>query len=73
VREKRHHWNNEYIQKNHDNHKHKEEDQECQEAKSPVRLQIMPQNSILIFKGYTGNVNVVYLFIYFIGLLSLLF
>lgn len=57
VREKRHHLDNKYLQKNQDNHKHKEE--ERQEAKSPVRLQIIPQNSILIFKGYTGNVNIV--------------
>ena len=58
MHEKRH---NEYL---HDDYKHKEEDREYQAAKSPVRLQIISQNSILIFKGFTGNVNIVpYLFL----------
>ena len=56
MHEKRH---NEYLQKNRDNYKHKADEQEYQEDKSPVRLQIISQNSILIFKGFTGNVNVV--------------
>lgn len=37
--ERRHHRDNEYLKKNHDNYRHKEEQQECQDAKSPVRLQ----------------------------------
>ena len=56
MHEKQH---NEYLQKNRDNYKHKAEEQECQEDKSLVRLQIISQNSSLIFKGFTGNVNVV--------------
>ena len=72
MHEKRHQWDNKHPQKSHGNYnKHKEEEQARQDAKkfSPVRLQISPQNSILIFKGYTGNVNVVpYSFIRRLGI-----
>jgi len=36
VHEKRHHWDNGYLQKSHDNYKHKEDEQERPEPKSPA-------------------------------------